>query len=118
VVVATAQAIPGDVVQHARPCWEPLVTALGCELAKWFMWMFEVELADETRLHVYKHVTTRRVLHLDATGRAFKHDVDGRYREMAVTTAIARVCMGWECAAASGEYADPLRAAMRRARLT
>jgi hypothetical protein len=36
-----------------------------------FMWMFEVELESGLRLHAYKHIETRKYLHLDKEGRAF-----------------------------------------------
>lgn len=62
--------------------------------------MFEVELSDERSVHAYKHVTTRRHLHLDAAGRAFDYLGNGRYREVAVPSAIARVFVGWERATA------------------
>jgi hypothetical protein len=76
--------------------------------------MFEVELADGTRLHAYKHASTRCYLHLDATGRAFHYDESSSYTELAASIAIARVFVGWEDSSASDEAA--LRAAMHRAR--
>jgi hypothetical protein len=33
------------------------------------MWMFEVRLSDGTPLHAYKHIDTRRYLHLASDGR-------------------------------------------------
>ena len=79
------------------------------------MWMFEVELADETRLHAYKHVTTRRYLHVDATGRAFHYE-SGCYREVAVAIAVAHVFVGWEHSSPTDEETAALRAAISRAR--
>ena len=113
--MAEKESIPGDVVGYERPDWEPLVQLLGRNLSSWFMWMFEVELTDETSLHAYKHVTTRRYLHLDATGRAFDYVEDGRYREVATPTAIAGVFVGWERSGPTAHDAEDLRAAMRRA---
>jgi hypothetical protein len=78
--------------------------------------MFEVELADETRLQAYKHVTTRRYLHLDATGRAFHYNEGGGYQEVAAPIAIARAFVGWEHSSPTDREAAALRAAMRRAR--
>jgi hypothetical protein len=37
------------------------------------MWMFEVELESGLRLHAYKHIETRKYLHLDKEGRAFAY---------------------------------------------
>jgi hypothetical protein len=72
-----------------RPDWGPLVT-LAPDRVDEFMWMFEVELENGTRLHAYKHWETRRYLHLDHGGRAFVYiwnedlaaDDDGRYEEV------------------------------------
>jgi len=56
-----------------------------------FMWMFEVELESGLRLHAYKHIETRKYLHLDKEGRAFVYlwpeeiidtDEPGSYREV------------------------------------
>jgi hypothetical protein len=49
-----------DVVRWRRPIWVPLVDLVGFELAGWFMWMYAAELEDETRVHAYKHISTRR----------------------------------------------------------
>ena len=107
----------GHVVQYERPHWAPLVRVLGHDLASWFMWMFEVELVDDgTRLNAYKHVATRRYLHLDGTGRTFHYDESGGYQEVAAPIAIARVFVGWERSSPTDEDAAALRAAIRRAR--
>jgi hypothetical protein len=50
-----------------EPDWQPLIDLLLED----FMWMFEVELTDGTRLHAYKHWWTRRYIHLAPDGRAF-----------------------------------------------
>jgi hypothetical protein len=113
--MAATESIRGYLAQHERPCWKALVRVLGHELASWFMWMFEVELADGTRLHAYKHVSTRRYVHLDPTGRAFHYD-GGEYQEVAVPVAIARAFVGWERSGPSERDAVALRAAMSRAR--
>lgn len=76
--------------QYDTPDWEPLLE-LAAEHADEFMWMFEVELESGLRLHAYKHVETRRYLHLDKEGRAFVYiwpeeikdeDEPGSYREV------------------------------------
>ena len=68
--------ISGTPSQHDRPAWEPLVDLLGPDLAGWFMWMCEIKLGDGCGLHAYKHVATRRYLHLASDGRAFLYSTD------------------------------------------
>jgi hypothetical protein len=114
--VAELEPIQGHVVQHDRPCWDPLVDVLGRDLAGRFMWICEIELADKTRLHAYKHITTRGYLHLDAAGRAFHYDESGRYQAIAAPIAIARVFAGWHRSSPTDRDAAALRAAMHRAR--
>ncbi|MEX2107821.1 MAG: hypothetical protein WD827_02900 [Solirubrobacterales bacterium] len=63
--------------QYETPNWDPLIDFLAGN----FMWMHEVELADGTRLHAYKHRETRRYLHLSSDGRAFFYSADGFYCE-------------------------------------
>ena len=78
--------------QYDKPDWDPLLE-LAADHIDYFMWMFEVELESGLRLHVYKHIETRKSLHLDKEGRAFAYiwpkdeairDVDdwGSYREV------------------------------------
>ncbi|MDQ3726296.1 MAG: hypothetical protein M3335_10480, partial [Actinomycetota bacterium] len=47
-----------------------------------FMWMGTVQLADGTRVQVYKHYWTRDYLHLSEDGRAFNCVENGRYEEV------------------------------------
>ena len=63
-----------------RPNWQPLVAMVGEELAGEFMWMFQVDLADGTAVHAYKHIWTRRYLHLGEDGRSFVFTCSGGYR--------------------------------------
>lgn len=76
--------------QYDKPDWEPLLE-LAAEHVDEFMWMFEVELESGLRLHAYKHIETRKYLHLDKEGRAFVYiwpdeikddDEPGSYREV------------------------------------
>ena len=60
------------------------------------MWMFDLELADGVRAHAYKHVATRRYLHLAEDGRAFVCEGDRRYREIQPRHAIQLAFAGWE----------------------
>ena len=65
-----------------EPTWAPLVTVVGGRQAEWFMWMYAIGLADGTRAHAYKHVSTRRYVHLGEDGRGFEYVGDKQYREM------------------------------------
>ena len=65
------KTIAGEMGQGDRPNWEPLEAMVGEELAGEFMWMFQVDLADGTAVHAYKHIFTRRYLHLAEDGRTF-----------------------------------------------
>jgi hypothetical protein len=56
--------------QYDKPEWAPLLD-LAPDHIDDFMWMFEVELESGLRLHAYKHIETRKYLHLDKEGRAF-----------------------------------------------
>jgi hypothetical protein len=92
----TARPVSGDVVQAEVPRWEPLLAAVGEGLADWFMWMSELRLSDGTRVDVYKHVSTRRYLHLADDGAAFRLCAPGGYRPSDVCAEIAGAFVGWE----------------------
>jgi hypothetical protein len=66
----------GKVRQCESPHWTPLVNLLAGS----FMWMYEVELDDGTRVHAYKHRWTRCYLHLSCDGQAVTY-CNGRYIE-------------------------------------
>lgn len=110
------RSIPGDVCQHEQPDWEPLRALVGMTLADWFMWMFEVELADGTRLHVYKHIATRGYFHLAHDGRAFVYRPRGRYCEIEPRLAIDLVFEDWDVLAPEPRDPQAVRAALRSAR--
>lgn len=99
--------IPGTMVGLDGPRWEPLLTVLDEDLAEWFMSMFDVELADGTRLHAYKNSATRRYLHLADDGRAFGWDGDGAYVRVDLVLMIRLVFEGAERYLAATE--DPAR---------
>jgi hypothetical protein len=73
------RGIKGEVTQGERPEWEPLVNAVGERVAGDFMWMFEVELSDGRSLQAYKHVDTRRYVHLAPDGQAYFYESPDRY---------------------------------------
>jgi hypothetical protein len=64
-----------------EPTWEPLLNLLRAYVDD-FMWMFEVELEDGTRLHAYKHRETRRYLHLSEDDRVFFYEEPDFYCEI------------------------------------
>jgi len=74
-------AIRGQMKQYEEPNWEPLLYLLRAYVDD-FMWMHEVELADGTSVHAYKHIETRRYLHLGEDHRTFVYTDDDRYREI------------------------------------
>ena len=78
-----------------RPDWDPLIDLVGLELVRWFMWMGQVELVDDTRVHAYKHVATRRYLHIGEDGRLFAFDVPDRYTQIDAGEAIEFVFDDW-----------------------
>jgi len=60
----------GRIVSHEFPAWGPLFK-LAPDLVGEFVWAYEVELEDGTRLQAYEHRGTQRYLHLDHWERAF-----------------------------------------------
>lgn len=85
------EEINGSLFQCERADWGPLRGVVGDCLASQFMWMAEIELDDGIRIHAYKHIETRRYLHLDASGLAFEFRPDGSYLGIKTTTAAKRV---------------------------
>lgn len=84
------QTITGEMTDTCEPDWAPLL-AVAPHHVDDFMWMFEVELADGTRLQAYKHYWTRRYMHLSSDRRAFVYiwnedlnENGGRYEEVAI----------------------------------
>ena len=79
----------------SQPNWRPLLELIGLELVDWFMWMFTIELSDGTRVHAYKHRTTRRYFHLGEDGRAFAYIPRSSYLEIAPAEAIDEAFHEW-----------------------
>ena len=111
-----ARTLRGTLRQYERPVWQPLLDLVGEELVEWFMWMHEIELADQSALHAYKHVSTRRYLHLSEDGRAFSYRSEAKYTEVAPCDAIDQAFAGWERLLPAPDDPDDVRAALRRAR--
>jgi hypothetical protein len=110
------RTLPGTMLESQRPVWQPLLDLVGEQLVDWFMWMFEVELADRSRVHAYKHVATRRYFHLGEDGRAFAYRSVGRYLEISPREAIDEAFTGWQDLLPQPEDPKLVRDALRRAR--
>jgi len=78
-------------IQGDRPDWRPLHELVGDRVTGDFMWMYEVELSDGSSLQAYKHIDTRRYIHLDAESAAFAYESPGRYREVPAADVLAEV---------------------------
>jgi hypothetical protein len=81
----------GKVTQRETPEWAPLLEVVGEQLTGAFMWMLEVELADGRLLQAYKHIDTRRYVHLDPAGAAFVYESPRGYRHAPVADVLAAV---------------------------
>ena len=65
--------LSGTSVFPEEPTWDPLREFAGEWLLGNFMAMFEVELETGTRVYAYKHIDTRRYVHIDAEGNAYQY---------------------------------------------
>lgn len=88
---------------------------VGEELAGEFMWMFQVDLADGTAVHAYKHICTRRYLHLAEDGRTLAFTRSGRYRAVDPFDLLVAVFDGWERLIDDEADVEALRSALRQA---
>lgn len=70
--------IKGTTVVPSDPNWEPLRRAASKWLLGKFMAMHEVDLKIGTRVCCYKHIDTRRSLHVDEDLNAFVYCFDER----------------------------------------
>jgi hypothetical protein len=89
--MARTRTIRGVATQHDTPDWRPLEKTVGRDLAGDFMWMHEVTLDDGRTLQAYKHIYTRRYVHLDSAGKALVHHGRDRYRPHPVADVLAAV---------------------------
>lgn len=69
---------------------------MGRRLCGWFDWTYELGMEDGTRVHAYKHQTTRRSLHLAFPLRAFRLGVGGDFTEVPLQAAIVAAFAGWQ----------------------
>jgi hypothetical protein len=77
--------------QGERPEWGPLRDVVGEQVMGDFMWMYEVMLTDGTALQVYKHIDTRRSVHLASDGTVFVFEPPDRYRRFPAADVFAEV---------------------------
>jgi len=85
----TATSEPrGTLFQVDKPNLAPLERLLDEVLVRRFMWMWEIELEDRTRVHAYKDRVTHRYLHLTDDARAFRFCAESSYREVDPETAL------------------------------
>jgi len=91
--MSNARPRKGELVQYETPNWEPLMNAVGNRVIGDFMWMHEVKLTDGRAVHAYKHVDTRRYIHLDEDGNAFVYTESERYKPMPAARVLAAVFM-------------------------
>jgi hypothetical protein len=77
----TPVVIEGESDHSETPDWTPLENLALRECGE-FMWMFSVVCENGRRLQAYKHIWTRRYIHLDGTGAAFVYRRDGRYEQV------------------------------------
>jgi hypothetical protein len=80
------------------PVWAPLLAVVG-SLTDGFMWMYEVVLEDDRRLHAYKHRDTRRYLHLDTERNAWAYQHrqgHSMYRKVYLADALIEAFTNWE----------------------
>ena len=92
----SSHRIAGTLLQYDVPNWKPLEALVGLELAGWFMWMHSIRLADGAVVNAYKHIATRRYLHLDGDQRAFVYTQQRDYSEIARDRAILLAFEGWD----------------------
>jgi hypothetical protein len=88
--VPSSKPIRGRTLRIDAPEWEPLLNFAPDHVVD-FMWMETVQLADGTRLQVYKHYWTRRYLHLSEDGRTFVFVPKTRYEEVNPPWLLMRV---------------------------
>jgi hypothetical protein len=81
----------GKSEQCERPEWGPLRDAVGEQVMGDFMWMYEVTLTDGTALQVYKHIDTRRSVHLASDGTVYVFEPPDRYRRFPSAKVFAEV---------------------------
>jgi hypothetical protein len=106
----------GETIVADVPVWEPLERAVGTRLMSTFMWMYEIRTTAGGRIHAYKHIDTRRYLHLDDDARAYEFVAEQRYRPIPLAEAIELAFASWHRLGASPDELADADAAADRAR--
>jgi len=88
------ETVRGELLRGESPCWAPLLK-VAPELVDHFMWMFELELEDGSRVHAFKHISTRRYLHLDQRANAFVSVGNDRYRRIDLDFLLEEALRSW-----------------------
>lgn len=115
--MAAARTWRGKNTNRDAPDWAPLCHLVGEEVVGAFMWMFEVELSDGTRLQAYKHVDTRRYIHLASDGSAFANQSPDRYVRVVAVDVLAQVFASLPgLAGVTAEQVEASRRALERVR--
>ncbi len=87
-----SSSISGTMSSHESPDWLPLERFLQSDdLCDHFMWMFDVILVNGMMLKAYKHRMTRRYLHLEADGSAYRYCGGNRYHAISTRCALLEV---------------------------
>lgn len=89
--MAKPRTYTGEATQGSNPNWTPLLELVGEDVTGDFMWMFEVKLSTGVHVQAYKHVDTRRYIHLDARGRAYAYQWNARYRRVSAVDVLTEV---------------------------
>jgi hypothetical protein len=90
--MTSRRMVTGELAQYEVPEWEPLRAVAGDEVIGNFMWMHEVRLRDGSPVHAYKHIDSRRYVHLGLDGQGYAY-VEERYRRVEAR----RLFMGIAC---------------------
>lgn len=69
---------------------------VGPVLINWFMWMGEIRLHNGMSVHAYKHVETRRYLHLADGHTAFTYIEPDYYSRIRLDSALAEAFCDWD----------------------
>lgn len=93
--MASGRYVVGRVHRFEHPDWRPLERVVGEQLLPTFMWMYEVRTPAGDPFHAYKHIDTRRWVHVDMAGHAFDYASEQRYRPVLLAVALELALRPW-----------------------